>query len=160
MFGNVCVLLLLLCVCVCVCVCVWSAFVTSLQGEVALLTEAPRLATVRAKRRCTLLEVDKNTFLNMFADESPEALADFELKVVQRNADLKHVIHHPVGLQLFTDALEDEYSAENIHVRCWKRCCCVPHLTHCRLPVLLRLGSPPLWAVSVLARCGRVPFQV
>ena len=82
-----------------------------------MLTDAPRLATVRATKRTTLLQVEKSTFLDMFAMASKEALADFELKVVQRNAELSHVIAHPVGLRLFTKQLQKEYSAENINVR-------------------------------------------
>ena len=51
------------------------------QGEIALLTDKPRLATVTALANTSLLELDKSSFMAVFADESSEALADFELRL-------------------------------------------------------------------------------
>lgn len=73
--------------------------------------------TFHQHRLTCVVQIEKTTFLNMFANDSREALADFELKVVQRKAELSHVISHPIGLKLFTQALKKEYSAENINVR-------------------------------------------
>lgn len=84
-------------------------------GEIALLTEQRRLATVSCKERTTLLELPKEHFLAQFASESPEASADFGLKLFKQNCELRHVLHHATGLNYFTDALEKEYSAENVH---------------------------------------------
>ncbi len=51
------------------------------QGEIALLTDQPRLATVSAVVNTSLLELDKESFMAVFAGESSEALADFELRL-------------------------------------------------------------------------------
>lgn len=87
-----------------------------LQGEIAVLAEQPRLATVTAVGPTTLLELDKASFLAVFAGESSEALADFELRLIRHNAELRHVIRHPIGRRYFTEALKKEFSQENIEV--------------------------------------------
>lgn len=51
------------------------------QGEIALLTDQPRLATVTAVTNTSLLELEKSAFMAVFAGESSEALADFELRL-------------------------------------------------------------------------------
>jgi CRP-like cAMP-binding protein len=53
----------------------------AVQGEIALLTDQPRLATVTAVSNTSLLELDKGSFMAVFAGESSEALADFELRL-------------------------------------------------------------------------------
>lgn len=87
------------------------------QGEIALLTDAPRLATVRAEENCSVMEISRQHFLTMFANQSKSAVADFELKLFRHNCELHHVIHHRRGIECFTDALKKEFSAENIEVR-------------------------------------------
>lgn len=41
-------------------------------------------------------------------------------RVCRHNAELRHVIRHPVGLRYFTLALKKEFSQENIDF--WKQC--------------------------------------
>ncbi len=43
--------------------------------------------------------------------------------VVSNNAELRHVIQHPVGIKYFTEALKKEFSQENIDVRPFRFCC-------------------------------------
>lgn len=81
-----------------------------------MLTDQARLATVTAMCTTTLLELDKQSFMAVFAGESSESLADFELKLFRHNAELRHIIRHPVGRKYFTLALKKEYSDENIEV--------------------------------------------
>ncbi len=65
--------------------CVFPSLVLRLfrgvQGEIALLTDRPRMATVTACTNTALLELDKDSFMAVFDGESSEALADFELRL-------------------------------------------------------------------------------
>jgi len=45
-------------------------------------------------------------------------VADFQVKLARYDAELKHFIHHPLGLEYFTRHLEQEFSTENINF--WK----------------------------------------
>lgn len=88
-------------------------------GEVALVTDAPRTATVTTVSRCVILSITKENFQNFFK-EAPEALADFEIKLARYNVELRSVLYHPVGLEYFTQHITSEYSQENIDF--WKAC--------------------------------------
>ena len=43
-----------------------------------------------------------------------QGFADFELRLFKDKAELRHVLHHALGLQHFRDALKAEFSAENV----------------------------------------------
>eukprot|EP00948_MAST-09A_sp_MAST-9A-sp1_P001290 g1290.t1 len=83
-------------------------------GEIALVANRDAQASIRAISDVVLLELDKVSFLKFFA-ETPDALIDFELKVLGPEADLIHIIRHPVGLDFFKKNLEQEYSDENVN---------------------------------------------
>ena len=44
----------------------------------------------------------------------PDMLAEFELKILGRNADLVHVLKHHLGHALFDEQLQEDYCAENL----------------------------------------------
>lgn len=86
-------------------------------GEIALIRDTKRTATVRTKTRCVVLSITRDNFEKFF-QECPEALADFEVKLARYDVSLRSVIYHPLGLDYFTRFLMREYSAENI--RFWR----------------------------------------
>jgi CRP-like cAMP-binding protein len=51
-------------------------------GEIALVTNEPRTATVVTVNRCAMLSITKENF-QIFFEEAPEALADFEIKLAR-----------------------------------------------------------------------------
>ena len=83
-------------------------------GELALITDSERLATVTAMEKCICLEFHKDAFQHLFA-HSAEARADFELKVLGEKTELIHVLRHALGLKLFAKHMEEEYSPEMIN---------------------------------------------
>jgi len=83
-------------------------------GEVALVADVARTATVRtAHERTTCLELMRDDFMTLFARE-PSALAEMEIRVLKHEATLKNVLRHPTGLQYFKQQLAQEWSEENI----------------------------------------------
>jgi CRP-like cAMP-binding protein len=86
-------------------------------GEVALVRPEPRSFTVTAASRCVVLAITKSSFDHFF-EQVPEAASDFQVKLARYDAELKHVIHHPVGIDFLTKHLEQEYASENINF--WK----------------------------------------
>ena len=123
-------------------------------GEIALISDKPRAATVEAATSCLLMSFCKDNFMRLFAYQTPEAMADFTLKVMQKRSELKHVLAHPTGLRLFTKQLESEYSRENVDVSplstyvvvcCYLFCCCCllyTHPLHCYLRTYVRTHPP------------------
>ncbi len=67
------------------------------QGEVAVLADQPRLATVTTVTATSLLELDKASFLAVFSGETSEAMADFELRLM-RFAAPRVVLPDAIGL--------------------------------------------------------------
>jgi CRP-like cAMP-binding protein len=121
-------------------------------GEIALISDKPRAATVEAATSCLLMSFSKLNFMKLFAYQTPEAMADFTLKVMQKRSELKHILAHPTGLRLFTKQLESEYSRENVDVRCGAVCsvpcraaaaaaCCLLLRLRCPLRLLPRRAS-------------------
>ncbi len=82
-------------------------------GEIALITDKTRVATVTAKTKCICLSFHKDTFSNLFAHSS-QARADFELKVLGNKVELIHILRHPDGLELFTKHMDKEFCPESI----------------------------------------------
>jgi CRP-like cAMP-binding protein len=82
-------------------------------GEVALVTDQPRTATLVCVTRCVLLAITKERFQHFFA-ESPEAYADFSIKLSRHDVPLKSVLDHLCGQKYFRGHLEAEYSLENL----------------------------------------------
>jgi len=83
-------------------------------GEIALVVEdTPRTATCITTRQTVLLSMSKDSFRGFFADR-PEALADVELKIAQKKCQIRSIIYHPKGIELFTKFLEEQYAEESI----------------------------------------------
>jgi CRP-like cAMP-binding protein len=88
-------------------------------GEIALVKDATRTATVTTTERCVIMSVKKDNFRE-FMDAIPEAAADFKIKLARYEVDLQSVLSHSKGVELFTKHLEREFSHENIMF--WKAC--------------------------------------
>eukprot|EP00471_Norrisiella_sphaerica_P013908 CAMPEP_0184496734 /NCGR_PEP_ID=MMETSP0113_2-20130426/34748_1 /TAXON_ID=91329 /ORGANISM="Norrisiella sphaerica, Strain BC52" /LENGTH=910 /DNA_ID=CAMNT_0026883507 /DNA_START=342 /DNA_END=3074 /DNA_ORIENTATION=+ len=83
-------------------------------GEIAIVVEdLLRTATVRTTKRTVLLSMSKDDFRGFFA-ERPEALADVELRIAGRKCQIRSIIYHPKGIELFTSYLKSQYAEESI----------------------------------------------
>eukprot|EP00121_Abeoforma_whisleri_P005968 Awhi_evm1s5418 len=82
-------------------------------GEIALVTDRPRTASIIAREECVLLSMSKVTFEEIFSSNQ-EFLAQFQLKLAPQNATLKHILYHSVGMECFYQQMSEEYSLENI----------------------------------------------
>lgn len=87
-------------------------------GEVALVTDSPRTATVIAETHCVLLSITKEGFRDFFsagdAEEGQASYAEFSIKLSQAAVPLKPVLLHSLGHDLFARQLATEYSTENL----------------------------------------------
>lgn len=88
-------------------------------GEIALVQDTPRTATVTALTRCIILSITKENF-TLFFHEAPEAISDFEIKLARYDVQLRSVLYHPLGLQWFRRHCEREYASENVEF--WLKC--------------------------------------
>jgi len=86
-------------------------------GEIALISDSPRTASVQSKSTCLLLSMTKHSFRTMFYD-CPESLAEVELKILGKKTSLRSVIYHPEGYKIFEAYLVERYAAESL--RFWK----------------------------------------
>lgn len=81
--------------------------------------------------RSVVLSITKEKF-QLFFEEAPEAIADFEVKLARYDVRLRSVLYHPVGMQFFADHLKREYSEENLEF--WKQCRDFRHLSYADVP--------------------------
>ena len=109
-------------------------------GEIALIRDTKRTATVKTVTRCVILSITKKNFDQFFAD-APEALADFEVKLARYDVAMRSVIYHPLGLNYFTKFLEREFSDENI--KFWNEARDYRHITEDEAGPLVRAPSEP-----------------
>jgi hypothetical protein len=98
-------------------------------GEIALVQNTPRTATIITISKCVVLSISKSKFQKFF-EVAPEAVADFEIKLARYKVELRSVVYHPEGLKYFEEHIKREYSSENIEF--WKRCRDYRHLTDAR----------------------------
>mmetsp|Transcript_27239 Transcript_27239/g.40085 ORF Transcript_27239/g.40085 Transcript_27239/m.40085 type:complete len:615 (-) Transcript_27239:563-2407(-) len=82
-------------------------------GEMALVNDSHRSATVTSKGKSILLSVDKESFHNIFGSNS-QALVEFELRLLQGSAELHHLLAHSMGLSSFRSFLQKGLAEENI----------------------------------------------
>ena len=82
-------------------------------GEMALVSDTPRSATVSTIGKAILLSVGKEGFHSIFASND-NSLAEFTLRVMRASAELRHLLAHSVGLSTFTSYLERNLAKENI----------------------------------------------
>jgi len=83
-------------------------------GEMALVSDAPRSATVISKGKTVLLSMGKSACRLLF-DSNRTAAAEFQLKLFQGGAQLCHILEHPRGLMTFRMFLEKELASENVN---------------------------------------------
>jgi CRP-like cAMP-binding protein len=82
-------------------------------GEVGLVIQLPRTATVIARKKCLFLELSQSNFRN-FVQIVPEVLEAFKEKLEEYNIPLRYLIHNPILQDFLNKYLESEQSAENL----------------------------------------------
>jgi len=83
-------------------------------GEIALVVEeTPRTATCKCLTQTVLLAMSKDSFRKFFADR-PESLADVELKIAGKKCQIRSILYHPKGVELFTTFLKQQYAEESM----------------------------------------------
>jgi CRP-like cAMP-binding protein len=100
-------------------------------GEIALVQDSVRTATVTCVKRSVVLSISQENFQTFFA-AAPEAIADFEVKLARYDVRLRSVLYHPIGLQFFQEHLQREYALENIEF--WKELRDFRHLSLADVP--------------------------
>ena len=82
-------------------------------GEMALVTDKGRSATVLSHGTSILLSIDKASFHNIFGTNTL-AISEFELRVLKGSIELHHLLDHPNGIPAFKAYLEKTHAGENI----------------------------------------------
>lgn len=82
-------------------------------GEMALVAHTERSATCACNTHAILMSVGSDVFHKIF-DDNPQALCEFKLRCLQEKAELKHILVHPTGLNMFNAFLKKELADENI----------------------------------------------
>eukprot|EP00123_Amoebidium_parasiticum_P006924 comp17751_c1_seq1/m.17748 comp17751_c1_seq1/g.17748 ORF comp17751_c1_seq1/g.17748 comp17751_c1_seq1/m.17748 type:complete len:642 (-) comp17751_c1_seq1:249-2174(-) len=82
-------------------------------GEIALVQNTKRTATVTSTTDCLLLVCEKENFEKVFAS-MPWVMADFQAHLAPEDMTIEHVITHKTALRYFTQQLEKEFSEENL----------------------------------------------
>mmetsp|Transcript_20626 Transcript_20626/g.30862 ORF Transcript_20626/g.30862 Transcript_20626/m.30862 type:complete len:1014 (-) Transcript_20626:229-3270(-) len=83
-------------------------------GEISIvLPDTARTATVTAQKRCVILSLDKEGFQTFFAGR-PHALAEVELKIAGRRCQMRSVLYHKKGIELFQLYLEKHLAEETV----------------------------------------------
>lgn len=82
-------------------------------GEMALVNDNPRSATVTAVGKTILLSIEKDSFLKIFGS-SKNALAEFNLRLLRSSSELKHFLAHSFGKSMFRNYLQKNFADENI----------------------------------------------
>mmetsp|Transcript_27356 Transcript_27356/g.51873 ORF Transcript_27356/g.51873 Transcript_27356/m.51873 type:complete len:643 (+) Transcript_27356:165-2093(+) len=84
-------------------------------GEMSLVDEDhhERTATVIANKHSILMSIGSEVFHKLF-DDNPQALVEFRLRIQKENAELKHILSHQIGMEVFETFLKKELADENI----------------------------------------------
>ncbi|GAB5369606.1 hypothetical protein AAMO2058_001419600 [Amorphochlora amoebiformis] len=82
-------------------------------GEIALVLDDARTATCTAEDTCILLQITKKKFREFFSDK-PDSLAEIELRIAGKRAQIRSVIYHPLGITAFLEFLKKEYAEESL----------------------------------------------
>ncbi len=83
-------------------------------GEIAIVLDTKRTATVKSVERAITLSIGKRDFQQFFKSEAPQAVADFELKLAKAACRLTTILQHPIGIKFFRIFVESEFSSENL----------------------------------------------
>lgn len=82
-------------------------------GEMALVSDSPRSATVTSVDKTILLSVDKDSFRTIFAN-NPNSFSEFTLRLLQGSSELKHLLSHSLGMQTFRSFMKQNFAEENV----------------------------------------------
>lgn len=82
-------------------------------GEMALVSDSPRSATVTCVQKTILLSVDKEIFGTIFGTNA-NSLSEFTLRLLQGASELKHLLNHSLGMQTFRSFMKQNLAAENL----------------------------------------------
>ena len=88
-------------------------------GEMALISDSPRSATVYALGKTILLSIEKKSFRELFLTDDG-VLAEFQLRVLQGRSQLHHLLSHSEGVKAFRAFLTEECADENLDF--WEDC--------------------------------------
>lgn len=88
-------------------------------GEIALISDLPRSATVISRGKTILLSIEKKSFRELFLSDE-KVLAEFQLRVLQDKAELSHLLSHPKGLSVFRKSLVESHAEESLEF--WEEC--------------------------------------
>lgn len=88
-------------------------------GELALVREEPRAATVIVAEKSVLMSITKESFTQFFA-EAPEGIAVFQAPFLKEEISCRTLLHHPQGNKFFSEFCKLEFSEENINF--WVEC--------------------------------------
>ena len=81
-------------------------------GELALIFDQPRHATIIAKQNCVAITFVKSDFDKLFTDTVGRA--DFTLRVTRHDIPLRHILRHARGVDSFREHLKKEFSSEHL----------------------------------------------
>lgn len=82
-------------------------------GEIGLLQEVPRSATIIALQHCVVLEFTKADFEKCLVS-APSVRTDFKIKLAEYHCILDDFLEHDMGQRYFHHFLQNEYSSENL----------------------------------------------
>lgn len=82
-------------------------------GEIALIKEAARSATIKAMEHCVVLEFTKEAFDSCFK-HAPGVKIDFKIKLAEYHCSLEDFLEHKIGQEFFHKFLASEFSTENL----------------------------------------------
>jgi len=82
-------------------------------GEIGLLQEVPRSATIIALEHCVVLEFTKKNFEDCL-ETAPGVRTDFKIKLAEYHCTLDDFLEHDMGQRFFHQFLQNEYSSENL----------------------------------------------
>ena len=82
-------------------------------GEMALVGDSPRSATVTSTRNSILLSVDKASFTAIFG-KNQNSLAEFTLRFFRGSSELRHFVSHSLGMSIFRIFLRKSIAEENL----------------------------------------------
>ena len=84
-------------------------------GEMALVSDLPRSATVTAIEKTILLSVNKDSFGKIFASNEAKIIrAEFNLRLLGGSSELKHLLAHSLGVSTFRTFMKRSVAEENL----------------------------------------------
>jgi hypothetical protein len=96
-------------------------------GEIAVLQDCARTASIQAVSDCVLLSLDREHFSLLHA-LAPQAIAEFEIRLLKEQTPLEAVLYNPEGFQGFAAFCQDSKSSDYVH--CWEACRQYKELCH------------------------------